>query len=421
MPALNYNALALLGLTAIIGGLSGMLMFATLRIFSAARQRGLADRTSGSEAAILSSALEDAIAQLRAQERATAARAEASERLNGEIISSLTSGLLVVGLDGSVRIMNPAARRLLALPDTTESRDYHAVIDEPSLSQTIDECLSSGRAILRRTIHLPDGRLAASRFGVTVSPLSDGADRLHGAVCLFTDLTTVQQLEEQLRLKQSLATVGELTAGIAHEFRNGLATIHGYSKLLDPAVLPPSARPYVEGIRAEAVSLGEIVTNFLNFAKPAQLALSDIDLRALCERVVEETRPDAVTAGGDVVLRGDFAVIQGDEVLLRQAFSNLLRNAVEACIDTEVAPTVVVEASVDSAAGVCTVTVDDSGPGVPTTTRERVFQPFFTSKKHGTGLGLALVQKIVVSHNGRVSVGASPMGGARFQVVLPII
>lgn len=420
---MNTNAIAFLGLTGIVGALSGLLMFATLRIFSAARQRQQAGRSSGSETAVLSAALEDAITRLKAQERATAARAEASERLSGEIISSLTSGLLVVGLDGTVRIMNPAARRLLDLPETAlaPGGNYNDVIGEVALSQTIDECLSNGRAILRRTVHLPEGKRAASRFGVTVSPLFDGSGHLHGAVCLFTDLTAVQQLEEQLRLKQSLATVGELTAGIAHEFRNGLATIHGYGKLIDPAALPPTFRPYIEGIRAEAISLGEIVTNFLNFAKPAQLALSDIDLRLLCERVADESRSEARTLGGDVTVRGEFGQIQGDEVLLRQAFSNLLRNAIEACTDASVPPRVTVDSVVDASRGTCTVTIDDNGPGVPEASRERVFQPFFTSRKHGTGLGLALVQKIVVSHNGRVSVGTSPTGGARLQVVLPII
>ena len=418
---MNSNAATFLGLTAVIGALAGLLLFATLRLFSAGRQRQRTRRATGSETELLSAAVEDAIARLKAQERATAARAEASERLSDEIISSLTSGLLVVGLDGTVRIMNPAARRLLSLPDTPVTGNYHEVIDEPALAQTIDECLSNRRAILRRTIHLPEGRRAASRFGVTVSPLFDGSGELHGAVCLFTDLTAVQQLEEQLRLKQSLATVGELTAGIAHEFRNGLATIHGYSKLLDPAGLPPSVRPYVEGIRAESVALGEIVTNFLNFARPAQLALSDVDLRGLCERVAEDARGDAAALGGGVTLRGHFGTIQGDEVLLRQAFSNLLRNAVEACAGASIVPTVIVESSVDASRGTCTVTVDDNGPGVPAQARERVFQPFFTSKKQGTGLGLALVQKIVVSHNGRVSVGTSPLGGARLQVVLPII
>ena len=420
---MNSSAYAFLGLTAIIGALAGLLMFATLRIFAAARQRQRPTRSTGTDTELLAAALEGAIARLKEQERKTAARAEASERLSSEIISSLTSGLLVVGIEGEVRIMNPAARRLLGLPDTTPiaGGDYHAVIDEPALSQTIDECLTNGRAILRRTVHLPEGRLAASRFGVTVSPLFDPSGQLHGAVCLFTDLTAVQQLEEQLRLKQSLATVGELTAGIAHEFRNGLATIHGYSKLLDPATLPPNARPCVEGIRAEAISLGEIVTNFLNFAKPAQLALSDINLQTLCDRVAAEARTDARALGGDVTVRGEFGEIQGDEVLLRQAFDNLLRNAIEACTGASVVPSVTVESSVDRKKGMCTVIIDDNGPGVPVNARERIFQPFFTSKKHGTGLGLALVQKIVVSHNGRVSVGTSPAGGARLQVVLPII
>jgi signal transduction histidine kinase len=416
---MNTNAVTFLGLTAFVGALSGMLMFATLRLFAAARQRQAA---KSNDAATLSAALEEAISRLKAQERATAARAEASERLSGEIISSLTSGLLVVGLDAEVRIMNPAARRLLNLPaDAPAAGNYHSVIDEPALSQTIDECLSQGRAIIRRTVHLPEGKRAASRFGVTVSPLFDAAGQLHGAVCLFTDLTAVQQLEEQLRLKQSLATVGELTAGIAHEFRNGLATIHGYSKLLDPTTLPEGARPYVEGIRAEAVALGEVVTNFLNFARPAQLALADVDLRALCERVAEESRADARALGGSVTVRGQFGLIQGDEVLLRQAFSNLVRNAIEACAGASVTPSVMVEASVDRKRGTCTVAVDDNGPGVPANARDRIFQPFFTSKKQGTGLGLALVQKIVVSHNGRVSVGTSPLGGARLQIVLPII
>ncbi len=418
---MNASALAFLGLTVIIGALSGLLMFAVLRIFSAARQRQQTGRNSAVESATLSAALEEAIATLRAQERATAARAEASERLSSEIISSLASGLLVVGHERVIRIINPAARRLLELPDGPLTGDYHAVLAEPALSQTIDECLATGRPILRRTVDLPEGRRRASRFGVTVSPLFDVAGHLHGAVCLFTDLTAVQQLEEQLRLKQSLATVGELTAGIAHEFRNGLATIHGYSRLLDPETLPSHARPYVEGIRAEAVSLGEVVTNFLNFARPAQLALADVDLRALCARLTDEARADAGALGGSVDLRGEFGLMQGDEVLLRQAFSNLLRNALEACADASIIPSVSVEGSVDPARGTCTINVDDNGPGVPASARDRIFQPFLTTKKHGTGLGLALVQKIVVSHNGRVTVGTSPQGGARLQVVLPIL
>jgi signal transduction histidine kinase len=415
------SAYVLLGLTAMVAGLVALLVFATLRIFAAARSASRTGRPPGNDAAVLSAALEDAIARLKEQERATAARAEASERLSGEIVASITSGLLVVGLEGGVRIVNPAARRLLNLGNGPITGDYRSVIDEPALSATIDECLSTGTAVLRRTVTLPEGRRAASRFGVTVSPLFDGTHQLHGAVCLFSDLTAVQQLEEQLRLKESLAAVGEMTAGIAHEFRNGLATIHGYSKLLDPASLPPNYRAYVEGIRAEAISLGEIVNNFLNFARPTQLTIAPVDIRALCERAADEVRTDVVAHGGRVDVQGQFAEMSGDEVLLRQAFSNLLRNAVEACVQASVPePHIVVDGVVDHARRTCTISVDDNGPGIPSDARERIFQPFFTRKRQGTGLGLALVQKIVVSHNGRVTAGASPAGGARLQVVLPI-
>jgi signal transduction histidine kinase len=257
-------------------------------------------------------------------------------------------------------------------------------------------------------------------LGVSVSPLFDAAGELHGAICLFTDLTVIKDLQEQLRLKESLATVGELTAGIAHEFRNGLATIQGYSKLFDLTALPETYRPYVEGIRAETESLSQVVTNFLNFARPAQLTLSRVDLSAICERAAEEIRAEARALGGDVAVRGSFGAVEGDDVLLRQAFSNLLRNALEACAGASVAPVITVLSEVDPLQKVSRIVVNDSGPGIPPASREMVFRPFFTSKRNGTGLGLALVQKIIVFHNGRVAAAESPQGGASLQVTLPL-
>jgi signal transduction histidine kinase len=414
------GAYVLLGLTAIVAALAAALTFAVLRFVAAARDTRARRREGGGESALLAAALEEAVARLKAQERATAARAEASERLSGEIIASLTAGLVVVGLNSEVRIVNPAARRMLRVPEHAPLDDYRTLLGEPALSSVIDECLTMREAIVRRTVHLPDPAHGTQHLGVTVSPLSDEHGELHGAICLFTDLTAVTHLEEQLRLKESLATVGELTAGIAHEFRNGLATIHGYGKLLDLSALPAAYRPYVEGIRSEAESLGQVVTNFLNFARPAQLTLSRVDLRAICDRAAEEVRADVLAVGGDVTVRGEFGTIDGDEVLLRQAFSNLLRNAVEACAHTSRPPVVMIEGDVDQGAKMSRIVVDDNGPGVQPAARERVFRPFFTTKRNGTGLGLALVQKIVVFHNGRVAVGTSPLGGASLQVTLPI-
>jgi signal transduction histidine kinase len=185
-------------------------------------------------------------------------------------------------------------------------------------------------------------------------------------------------------------------------------------------MLTPKYKPYVEAIRAETELLNQVVTNFLNFARPAELILTTVDLRVTCERVADELRADARALGGDVTLRGEFGLIDGDEVLLRQAFSNVLRNAVQACAGASIAPVVVIESSLDMTTRSTRVAVHDSGPGIDPKTRDRIFQPFFTSRGDGTGLGLALVQKVIVFHNGRVDVGTSPLGGASLQITLPL-
>jgi signal transduction histidine kinase len=176
----------------------------------------------------------------------------------------------------------------------------------------------------------------------------------------------------------------------------------------------------VEGIRAETEAMREVVTNFLNFARPTHLTLSPVDLRAVAQRAAEDLQGDARALHGEIMVSGEFATIEGDDVLLRQAFSNLLRNGIEACAAVGLPPAVGIHSEVDRLAGVSTLSIFDNGPGFPERERERVFHPFFTTKPQGTGLGLALVQKIVVTHNGRVSAGNRPEGGGRVKVVLPL-
>jgi signal transduction histidine kinase len=414
---MNPSVAAVIGLTAIVAALIGVLVFAVLRFSAAARDARLHLRENKTETAFVTTALHDAVTRLKAQEREMSARAEASERLSGEIVESLSSGLLVVGSDDELRILNPAGRRLLGRDDSALGRPYRQVLPAP-LVKVIDECLERGVPIVRRTLQFGTTSQPPAYMGVSVSPLSTEAGQPHGAICLFADLTPVVAMEEQLRLKESLARVGELTAGIAHEFRNGLATIHGYARLLDLKAIPASYHPHLQGIRQETEALGQVVTNFLNFARPQQLTLCPVDLRAVADRAADEPRIEARAHGGDVVIKGEFPTIEGDDVLLRQAFSNLLRNAVEACVEASVAPEVVVDAQVE--AGHVRVSVDDNGPGISPVDRERIFTPFVTTKGRGTGLGLALVQKIIVTHNGRIQVGSAPGGGARFQIVLPI-
>ena len=407
---------AFLGLTAIVGVLIAILAFAVLRFAAAARD---AQKTAGQghqESALLATALEDAIAKLKAQERATAARAEASERLSEQIVASLTSGLLVVDGEGRVQIVNPAAQRILLLTQVTTGSNYRELLREaPDLADLIGESMRSQVAMLRRTVSVSGGAPDARpiHLGVSVSPLTAGGQPA-GAICLFTDLTSVVALEEQLQLKDSLARLGELTAGLAHEFRNGLATIHGYARLIDPAQIAEQYRPYVEGIRSETQALGEIVTNFLKFARPEPPTLAPIDLRSVILRAAEDV------AGATVTLHGEFPTIEGDDVLLRQAFSNLFRNSVEAMAPSGGVARVLVDGRVDRATSTAALDVSDNGPGVAPGALAQIFQPFFTTRAGGTGLGLAIVQKIVVSHNGLITAGNRADGGAVFHLTFPL-
>ncbi len=419
---MNPQASALMFMTALVAGLIAILVFAMLRFAAAARDTRRHLSASGMETALLSQALEDAITQLKAQERAMAARAEASERLSGQIVASLTAGLVVTDLEGRVQIVNPSSRRLLGLGEGPLAGTVGDVLGAASpLTAVIDECLREREPIVRRALELRDPRTSVTHLGVTVSPLVADNGAPGGVICLFTDLSAVVDLEEQLRLKDTLARLGELTAGLAHEFRNGLATVHGYARLMNLEALPAQERKYVDGLRAETEALGQVVTNFLNFAKPTQLAVTPVDLGQIAARIAEELQPEASAAGGHISVEGDWPVIEGDEVLLRQAFSNLTRNAVEACVGAGLVPEVRLESSRDTAARQVRLQVVDNGPGIAPSVGDRIFRPFVTTKTHGTGLGLALVQNIVVTHNGRIQAAAGPGGrGTAMQVTLPL-
>ena len=427
---------AFLGLTAIVAALAAVIVFAFLRFAANARDARRSLRDSGRETPLLAAALQEAVTKLRAQEKAMTARAAASEQLSGDIVESLTAGLLVVDRSGRVEIFNGAGRAMVGVKNDPVGSDYRNVLAAfPPLVQLIEEGLMTARPIVRRSVQVEgEGPI---HLGVTVSPLgkplphpdaidagdvaaAEGADAAPGVICLFSDLTAVVELEEQLRLKETLARLGELTAGLAHEFRNGLATIHGYSRLIEVDAMPPKYQPYVEGIRQEAEALGKVVTNFLSFARPENIALSPVDLGVIARRTADDLRNE-LPAGTSLNVDGTFAEILGDEVLLRQVFGNLVRNAADACEGAGVAADIRIHGWIDVPHHSCRVSVEDNGPGIPQAARERIFQPFFTTRSQGTGLGLAIVQKIVVLHNGRVTVADARGGGASIQVSIPTI
>jgi signal transduction histidine kinase len=423
------STLLLFVLAAIIFAMASVLAIAVLRFVAAVRRLSRSER-AGTETMLMADAVQDAVHRLRTEERAMKARAEESERLSSEIIGSMTSGVLLVDENARVRTMNPAGLHLLrggdpngadGVPLGSDADLRVALAGAPALADAIEESLETGKPIVRRSLRLGQGSSGKpSHLGVTVSPIRGTGGALQGAICLFSDLSEVAELEEQLRLKDSLARLGELTAGIAHEFRNGLATIHGYARLLDLERLPDEFRPYVTGIRDETESLRQVVTQFLNFAKPAELTLTRVDIGAIVARAAEDVAGEARARGGTITVSGEFGIVDGDEVLLRQAFSNLCRNALEACTGVGTTPLISIDGSVDAAQSLLRVAVVDNGPGIDDRVAAQMFQPFFTTKANGIGLGLPLVQKIIVTHNGRVSASKDAERGTRLVVLLPL-
>ena len=422
MSIAENPVLVLVVLSAFVGLLLLILVLAVVRMRSFTRDARREADGARTETAFMTGAMQDALERLREQERALEARAQASERFSDEIVNGITSGVMLVDSAERLRIMNPAGRRLLGVSEAQVGHDVHVGLrTAPALVDLVREALRSRSPTARRLVTVAvDGRQMPLHLGVTISPILDHEGAWEAVICLFTDLTAVMALEEQVKLQDSLARLGELAAGIAHEFRNGLATIHGYARMIDPAKLDGPYADYVRGIRDETDALSRIVTTFLDFARPVQLAVAPVDLRALIERGIDDLRDEAERLGGRIEVVGDWRPVAGDDAWLRQAFMNLVRNGIEATRGAGQAPVIVVRGGIEPSTAMQHVAIDDNGPGIPAEVAGRLFQPFFTTKAQGTGLGLALVQKIVVMHKGRIGSTNRPEGGARFVVSLPL-
>jgi two-component system sensor histidine kinase AtoS len=239
-------------------------------------------------------------------------------------------------------------------------------------------------------------------LGLTISPLKDSDDQTIGQILVFTDLTELKAFQSQLELRERLSTLGEMSAGIAHELRNPMGVISGYTKILSKKI-DESMLPSVEAISKEVDGMDRIITDFLSFAKPTDLVVSQVNLNDLIEGCIQtvQDKTDTVRISFNTTKQ---PMIKGDEVLLRQCLTNLLQNSVESMPDGG-------ELNIDIAGEEhLNITVSDNGHGIPENLRDKIFLPFYTTKERGTGLGLSIVHKIVVSHGGTIQVDSSDKG-----------
>lgn len=233
----------------------------------------------------------------------------------------------------------------------------------------------------------------------------------------------LKQAQEEARRSERLAALGQLSAGLAHEIRNPLGVIKGSAEMLSQKVqgASPLAEELAGYISSEVNRLNALVARFLDFARPSRLQLQAVSAPDLVNRALDSVQAQFPSAGVTVERRyaSDLPKILADEQLCEQVFVNLICNAYEAMngesgkLSVSIAPD-----SAENVAGVA-VEIQDSGPGVPAELREQIFNPFFTSKENGVGLGLSIVAKIVDDHRGSIRLKSQPGEGACFHVFLP--
>ncbi|HUX68237.1 MAG TPA: ATP-binding protein [Terriglobales bacterium] len=350
-------------------------------------------------------------------------------RLSQEVLRHLPSGIVFFDPSGRVQEANPAARAALGFEQPqgltiaelfrdAELREPDGTILGPAAALLADTYRSL-RILQRKTMRYTTPSGLGRRLGVTLFPLR-GQDPDNpappGLICLLTDLTAIHALEEELQRRKSLSALGEMAAGIAHEFKNALATISGYGQMLH-ASLHDDAREQAAKILEQVAMLNNIASEFLTFARPLVLQPERVDLSHLLQQCAEAIRAQGFPQV-EIALDRTFPAIAGDPVLLTAAIMNLLRNACEAIAQGRRGRRVAVQFGGWQGRSARILFVDD-GPGVAPEVAEKIFIPFFTTKASGTGLGLAMVHKIITAHQGSVLLADSAPGHTVFALLLP--
>jgi len=359
-------------------------------------------------------------------------RAASAEQFSDRIVASVPSGLIAFDGNGRSIVINAPGRALLEVDGGVLGQPVGTLLQNlPQLAQMVQQCLQTGTLYRREEIEVVTGDRLPRRLGATVAPINISPEQNErGALCLLTDITEVTQLREQVALKKNLESLGEMSAGLAHEFKNAIAALQGYVQLLQNLELNDKGRTVAASLLGEVRNLSEMVTSFLNFARPQPLQLDEVDVNELIaecaaelSKLFAQRRVELVITGTAGVSPADSeALIRADERMLRQALLNLIRNAAEAIPESQSDRRVEVSSSTESEQGGkewVTVQIKDTGEGIAPGDLQRIFIPFFTTKTSGHGVGLALAHRVITQPGGTLTASNANGGGAVFTVQLP--
>lgn len=370
-------------------------------------------------------------AKLAVKDRALegASRALAQARLEtDDILRHMQSGLLTLDEQGLIVFFNRTAEEILGVPEgvATGHKLREALgAGQDELVTLLEGALAGSPGRSRREVWVtrPDGR--SLPLGISTSLLLGPVHSVRGVIAIFQDLTEAKRLEERIRVADRLAAIGELSASIAHEIRNPLATVTGSVEMLRSLVgQDAESRSLLDLIVKESGRLNRIVSDFLDFTRIKRQSCEEVDLEGVVREVVGwfEHHPSrhAPCRLEYVIAHGSpSAAASRDQV--QQMLVNLVQNALEAVGQESGKVSVRVDrvGADDSAQEFVEISVADTGAGIPDAWREKIGQPFFSGKKKGTGLGLAIVQRLALANRGSLRWHSQPGEGAEFVLRLP--
>lgn len=358
--------------------------------------------------------------------RVTSAELDANRRslaqlkvLNENVIASIPSGLLTVAPSGIISFANPSACEILEVPAVELVGRPLADLElfpEEDWEQLRDAMLT--RKIVRGETEHYLRRSEPVTIGYAVTPLNTLDGQPAGISIIFQDLTDVKRLEEQLRLKDRMAAVGELSAGIAHEIRNPLAAIAGSVQVLKKSErLSPQEQRLMSIILKESDRLNKSIQDFLQFVRPSERRAIEFDVVASLSETLD-LLSNSLELGTEHTIERALDppryMIVGDPDQIRQVFWNVARNAIQAMPR---GGTLRVSISVDND-GV-RIEFADSGRGMNDLEQRALFQPFRTNFPTGTGLGMAISFRIVQEHGGKIEVDSAPDRGTAIALTIP--
>lgn len=330
------------------------------------------------------------------------------ELFNMKVIESLPSGLFTTDRNGNALIFNRTAEEITGIKkDLVLGRGIEIAL--PFLSFPLKE----GRQ--EATIETRDK--GPKIIGLTVSLLRDASGQETGFIGTFQDLTFIKSLEAEVKQKEKWAAIGELSANIAHEIRNPLASMRGSIEMLRDEKIPQKHKDKLMSIAFnEMERLNNIITDFLTYSSSRPPETRNTDLHLLLDETLTLLK-NAEQNKGNISINKGFQgplLAQVDPQKIRQVFWNLGINAIEAMKD---GGELTVSTNTDGA--LITITFSDTGPGIQPASEEKIFYPFFTTKDEGTGLGLSIAYRIIEEHKGKLTVKSVPGIKTTFAIILP--